>query len=136
MDAGAGGAPLALVLAPVGAQGFAVHPGKYKLAYPPACLQLDGAAVGVEQLQGDLPLEAGVYPARVLDEQAHPAQAATALHKGRQVVGQDEIFHRCGKDELAGQQYVCIAPQGLVGNLPIHRDDPGGGVLYYRKRVP
>ena len=41
---------MTLVFSPVGTLGSPVHPGEDQLADPPSRLQLDGAAVGVEQL--------------------------------------------------------------------------------------
>ena len=68
------GAPLPLIFALIGMQCVFLHSGKHQLPNPMPLLQLYGAPVGIEQLQSDLPLKAGIHPACVLDEQPKPPQ--------------------------------------------------------------
>ena len=135
VDPGAGSPLLALILPTVGVQGRGVHPGEDQLSHPASGLELDGTAVGVEEFQCDLPLEAGVHPARILDEQAHPPQGAAALYKGGQIVREDEVLHGGCQYKLSGQEDIGIALDSLIGDLLIHGDDPGGGILDHGKGV-
>jgi hypothetical protein len=77
---------------------------KGELANPHLIAESDRVRGGVEQFERDLPPEAGVDEARIVDEQAEPPDRATPVEDSYLVVGDGDVLLRMGQRELAGRE--------------------------------